>query len=204
MSEKGKRILASVIGVMLCAVSVALMRKAGLGTDPFTAFVTGIANLFHTTYGKLYPLITGIFLVFTFFLDKHYIGLATLINLICIGPAADAVLTVLNRFFPSDGYLSKGIFLAVGLLLMCFSASLYFTADLGVSAYDAMALIAADKKIAPFRFCRIGTDFICVTVGFFCGANIGVGTVLTAFCMGPVIHLFNVKVSEPMILGARM
>jgi uncharacterized membrane protein YczE len=79
---------------------------------------------------------------------------------------------------------------------MCFAASLYFTADLGVSAYDAVSKIMADKKIAQFRFCRIITDVTCVIVGFVLKASVGIGTIITALFMGPLIQWFNVNFSE--------
>ena len=40
---------------------------------------------------------------------------------------------------------------------------------LGVSTYDAIALILSEKKIAPFKYCRIGTDLICTITGFVLG-----------------------------------
>ena len=68
------------------------------------------------------------------------------------------------------------------MILLSFASSLYYTADLGVSSYDALALMASnDYDIAQFRFCRIATDLFCVSVGFMGGANIGIGTVITAF-----------------------
>ena len=146
MNEKAKRILASVFGVALCGVCVAMMQKANFGTDPFTVFVTGLANLFHTTYGTLYPFINVALLILTLVLDRHYIGLATVINIFGVGTIADLTSKLINDLFPEVTDLSRWIFLLLGLIFMCLSASLYFTADLGVSTYDAMALIASDKK----------------------------------------------------------
>ena len=45
------------------------------------------------------------------------------------------------------------------------------------------------------------TDFICVLTGGLLGAKVGIGTVLTAFCMGPIIQFFNEKVSTPLRYG---
>ena len=54
-----------------------------------------------------------------------------------------------------------------------------------VSSYDAVAIILSEKTPFQFRWCRIFTDLCCVGIGFVCGANVGIGTVITAFCMGP-------------------
>ena len=85
------------------------------------------------------------------------------------------------------------------------------TADLGVSTYDAVAIVMSGKwKVAKFKYCRIMTDLVCVVVG--CGLFLlgggefsqiptiaGVGTIITAFFMGPLIEYFNVKVARPML-----
>ena len=85
------------------------------------------------------------------------------------------------------------------------------TAALGVSTYDAVALIMAHKwKIGKFKFIRIITDLVCVALGlvlFLIGggawkdvpAFIGIGTILTAFFMGPLIDFFNRKIAQPML-----
>ena len=61
------------------------------------------------------------------------------------------------------------------------------------------ALMLADTKIAPFRLVRIGTDLVCVILGTLMGARPGVGTIVTALCMGPLIDFFNRKVARPFL-----
>ena len=82
---------------------------------------------------------------------------------------------------------------------MCFASSLYITSNLGVSAYDAQALMLSDTGKIQFRFVRIGTDLVCVAAGFALGATVGVGTLVTAFFMGPLIDFFNRKIARPML-----
>lgn len=85
------------------------------------------------------------------------------------------------------------------------------TADLGVSTYDAVALIMSNSwEIGKFQYVRICTDLICVIVGaiifIIAGGNIseiptfiGVGTIFTAFFMGPLIEMFNVRIARPFL-----
>ena len=74
---------------------------------------------------------------------------------------------------------------------------------MGVSTYDFIALTLAEATPVPFQYLRIGTDLICVLTGFVLGQTIGIGTVLTAFFMGPVIAFFNRTVSEPLRYGRK-
>ena len=88
-----------------------------------------------------------------------------------------------------------------------------FTSDLlpadvlGVSVYDAISLILAEKRmrlkgrIVPFKWIRVTNDLICVALGAAFGKLPGIGTIITAFFMGPMITFFNTKVAEPFLYG---
>lgn len=200
-----RRLLLSVIGTAFLGVVVAFLRKSELGTDPWTCFVVGIAEMFGVTYGVMYPIIIGILLVVVFFVDKHYIGIATVINLFLVGTVADAVKMVLDASFDASTIWIKVLCLVIALVILCVASSLYITADLGVSSYDAMALIMSDKTPVQFRWCRIFTDALCTLIGFLClmhhdwQATIGVGTIITALCMGPVTQWCCVHIAQPLL-----
>lgn len=136
-----------------------------------------------------------------FLIDKHYIGIATIFNLFGIGYIAEFTMNVLGQFYHSGPLILRVGMLIFAIILLCFASSLYFTADLGVSAYDAVALILAKKTSVPFRLYRIGTDFICVIIGFSFHATIGIGTLITAFFMGPIIQWFIDHFSDPFLHG---
>lgn len=199
-----KRVIMAILGVALSGVCVGIFNKALLGADPFTVFVAGIGNVFGRGYGSVYTIITGVCLVFVFFIDKHYIGIATILNLFGIGTIAELTMNLLDRIYHDGPMWVRIAMLLFALIVLCFASSLYFTADLGVSAYDAIALILSKKTPVPFRFCRIGTDLICVIVGFVCKATIGIGTVITAFFMGPIIQWFNTNIAIPILEGKKL
>lgn len=199
MNIKFKRILFALIGVILTGVSVGIIQKSNLGTDPFSSFTTGLSNATHISFGIFYTIICTIILIGVFILDKHYIGLATILNLFLIGIIADTTRETLEKIITTDSYIVRIIILIGGIVIMCFSASLYFTADLGISAYDSVSKIMSDKTKIKFKICRITTDLICVVIGVIFKANVGIGTVITAFFMGPLISYFNVKFSEPIL-----
>ena len=69
--------------------------------------------------------------------------------------------------------------------------------------YDAIPIVISNRSKKPFRFCRIGCDLICVTIGTVCGLLPGLGTLVTAFFMGPLIELFNNKFSRPLLYGRK-
>ncbi|MGM9538245.1 MAG: YitT family protein [Candidatus Onthomonas sp.] len=200
-----RRLLMTLFGVFVAAIAVGLFKASVMGVDPFQAFSMGLWGRFGgpLSYGTFYAVLNLIILVVDFFLDRHYIGIATLINLFLTGYVVSFSENCIHAVLPEPVLWQRIVLLAVGVVVLCFASAFYITADLGVSTYDALALILTGKKAAPFSVCRIGCDLICVIVGFACGAVIGVGTLITAFFMGPLISFFRTHVSDP-LLNARL
>ena len=203
----------SAAGVLITAVSVGAFKFSAFGVDPFQSFMSGVDACFPLDFGTLYVIVNALLLSFSFFFDRHYIGIATFINLFLLGYVVDFSQAMLEINFPSPSLLLRVIFFLLGFLFLCLGSSLYMTADLGVSTYDAVALILSGKwKLGKFQYVRIVTDGICIVAGIalHClgGGSIsaittfvGIGTILTAFCMGPLITVFNKSVSEKLLLN---
>ena len=198
-----KRLLMSFTGVAFLGVTVAFLTKAALGKDPWTVFVEGIANVFHTSYGFAYPVVTGIFFVLVFFIDRKQIGIATVFNLFGVGTVKELAQKPLDFFFPEPLMYQRVIFFIIALVILCIASSLYMTADLGVSAYDAVAIITAKRSKFQFRWCRITTDVLCTLTGWLLGApllvSIGAGTIVTAFFMGPFTQWCCDHIAKPLL-----
>lgn len=203
MSEKTKRVLMTVSGVLISGFSVGMFNFSSFGMDPFQVFAHGVWKHLPLGYGTFYSILNLIMLIAVFIVDRRKIGLGTVINIFLLGYVVQFSSWLFQTWIPDSTLLLKIIFLGIGIVVMCFGSALYFTGDMGVSTYDAVALILSKKKIARFYYCRIGSDLICSMVGFLLGANLGIGTVITAFFMGPVISFFNRNIAIPLRYGVR-
>ncbi len=201
MNEKQRRILMTVAGVLICGFSVGIFNFSLFGMDPFQVLAHGIWNHTPLGYGTFYTIVNLLMLVGVFFIDKSKIGLGTVINIFLLGYVVQFSSWLFNVWIPDPSLLIRSVALVIGILVISFGAALYFTGDLGVSTYDAVALIMSEKKIAKFQYCRIGTDLVCVASGFLLGATVGIGTLVTAFFMGPIIAFFNKTVAVPFRYG---
>ena len=197
MDEFKKRLIMCISGVFLSGVAAGIFGFTAFGMDPFQVFAHGLWGLTPLSYGTFYVILNGILLAFMFFFNRRMIGLGTIINLFLLGYVVEYTDLILGRAFPSPSVLLRVVLMIFALVLSSLAASLYFVAEMGVSAYDWIALTISDKKRWAFRVVRIATDFICVLTGGLLGATVGIGTVLTAFCMGPIIQFFNENVSMP-------
>lgn len=208
---KTRRIFMSLFGVIICAISVGIFKIAALGVDPFQSLMAGLDKLIPISFGTLYVIINLLLLTFSLVVDRHNIGIATFINLFLLGYITEFTYSFLQTVIVSPSMIVRLLCLMTAIAIICFGSAFYMTADLGVSTYDAVAIVLSGKwKIAKFRFCRITTDLICVVIGiiiFLLGggtmeeipAIVGVGTIITAFFMGPLIELFNDKIARPFL-----
>ena len=198
-----RRLFMAILGVVISAISVGFFKQAAFGTDPFQCMCNGLAKVIPIRFGTLYVIICAILLCVMFLIDRHHIGIATFINLFLTGYIAEFSESAIFRLFGAPTMIVRIVYLAIGVVVMCLASAFYFTADLGVSTYDFIALYISERQNrVPFRFVRIGTDLICVLIGFILGFMPGAGTVITAFFMGPLISFFIAHAAKPMLKKA--
>lgn len=194
-----KRSLMTIVGVSLVAVAVACLRLSDLGTDPFTVLVMGLANAFTSTYFVIFTIVSVVLLVGALILARNLLGFGTVCVLLLTGVIADQAFTVLVSVLPEPTILVRILLLVVGILVMCLGSSFYYTADLGVSSYDCIALGLSSKHPKRFKYIRIACDLTSTGIGFVLGGIVGVGTVATAFFMGPLIAWMNDHIAKPLL-----
>lgn len=208
---KTRRIFMSLFGVVICAISVGIFKIAALGVDPFQSLMSGLDQLIPISFGTLYVIVNLLLLTFSLVADRKNVGIATFINLFLLGYITEFTYEYLQTMIVQPSLAVRFLCLAIGIVVICFGSAFYMTANLGVSTYDAVAIVLAYKwSVGKFQYCRIATDLVCViggTVIFLLGGGkfsdvptiVGIGTIITAFFMGPLIELFNEKIARPLL-----
>lgn len=206
-----RRIVMSLFGVIICAISVGIFKIAALGVDPFQSFMAGLDALIPIDFGTLYMITNAVLLLFSLIFDRHYIGIATFINLFLLGYITEFSYKFFQTIIVNPSIPVRVLCLVIGVVIICFGSAFYMTADLGVSTYDAVALIIVGTwKKGKFQYVRIITDLVCVILGVIlfltAGGTIsqiptiaGIGTIITAFFMGPLIEFYNVHIARPFL-----
>ena len=206
-----KRIGMSFFCLIICAISVGIFKIAALGVDPFQSFMAGLDVMILLDFGLLYIIVNVLLLSFALIFDRHYIGIATFINLFLLGYITQFTYAYLQTIIVDPSIFVRILCLVIGVVIICFGSAFYMTADLGVSTYDAVALIICNTwKKGKFQYVRIITDLICVIIGvtlfILAGGKFsaiptiaGVGTIITAFFMGPLIEFFNAHIARPFL-----
>lgn len=203
-----KRILMTTLGVLLGGFAVGFFNVSGFGADPFQVFVQGINNYSPLDFGTTYFIVNALELILVFFMDKKKIGLGTVINICLLGYVVDFSESTLRNIVgcgaANPSMLIRVIFLLIGIVIISLSAAIYFVPQMGVSTHDAISLYISEKQSkVKFQYCRIINDVIDVVIGVLLGAKFGVGTLVAAFGMGPLIAFFRRTVAEPMLNGRK-
>lgn len=211
LAKQKRRIGMSLFGVIICAISVGIFKIAALGVDPFQSLMSGLDKMIPISFGTLYVIVNLVLLTFSIIADRHNIGIATFINLFLLGYITEFTYESLQKIIVNPSMVVRFLCLIVGIVTICFGSAFYMTADLGVSTYDAVAIVMSGKwKWGPFKYVRICTDLVCVALGttlfLMAGGSwrevptiVGIGTIITAFFMGPLIDLFNRKIAIPFL-----
>ena len=200
-----RRICMAAAGILLTGVSIGFFKRAMFGVDPYQCFANGLANVIPLRFGTLYMLVNLLQLIVVFFLNRKYIGISTLMNLFLLGYIVEFSEAALARIVPAPGLALRCAFLLIGVGVTCIAAALYYSANLGVSTYDAIPLhIAAQRprifgRALSFKSVRVTADLICTAIGVALGARAGLGTVVTALFMGPLIAFFRRTLTDPLV-----
>lgn len=143
------RLCLSVVGTSIIALGIVFFRLSSLGIDPATAADIGISDTFHWYLGN-YQLIFNLILFLTICIfDRSQFGIGTLINMSLPGYIVGYLTPILSRVI--FHVLSKNSIPDITILFVCGMAifslgiSLYTSVNLGVSPYDAVALLFEKK-----------------------------------------------------------
>lgn len=204
MKLKTKRILLMLIGNILCGFSVGMFQFASFGIDPFNLGVMGLWHLLNLlNYGTFFLIVSLLLVMIDFlFMDKKKLGLGTIASMSLVGYVIEISFWSWSKILPMPSALTRVIFLIIALVILCFSSSLYYVANLGVSPYDVIPLTISERTGWKFKIVRVTADCLWVVVGLIGSQLPGVATILIAVCLGPLIDAFHPLCRR--ILGKRV
>ena len=209
MKELLLRVIILLIGLTIAHLGVTLFILADLGSDPFNVLVQGIfrtiGNLLNwsfITHGRVHIIICFIIILALLVVDRSYVKIGTILCMIFGGPIIDVFTVVLAPIFAiTDSLVFKIIMLALGCVILAYGMTIVIKSDAGTGPNDLVAVVISDKSKKKFSVVRIIVDVTFVVAGFALGGSLGIGTIICAFCVGPVAGHF-LPVNEKLVNGA--
>lgn len=173
-------------GLLLYGLSMALMIRARLGLDPWDVFHQGVSRFVGLSIGTV-VIITGVLVLLLWIPLRQRPGIGTISNAVVIGFAVDGFSAVLPA--PS-GWWTRFAVLIAGILVNAFATGLYLGTRLGPGPRDGlMTGYVARHPGRSVRLTRTAIEVTVLAVGFLLGGGVGIGTVLYAVGIGPLVQL---------------
>lgn len=183
-----------VFGNIFLGMGISIYKFAGLGNDPFSGMVMALSDVVGMPYANFLVILNIFIFLLEFLFGKEFIGAGTLVNAFFLGYIVTLFYNLWLHFFAlPQALIIKILIMLVGTIVTGFGVSMYQTPNAGVSPFDSLSVIMAKRipKISYFRH-RITTDAFCALVCFLAGGIVGLGTLVSALGLGPVINFFNV------------
>lgn len=179
---------------------LAWILRVNLGSDPATSMNAGISSHLPISFGTWALLLNFILFLIVLACDRSLLGVGTIANMVLCGYSVDFFGWVIDRLLPASFFQSWPVRIGIcipALLLFILAAAVYLSLDVGVSPYDAIPMLVAQRQDKlSFRAVRTLWDMAALVIGVLSGAVFGPVTIIMAFTLGSVIAWVSRKIHQ--------
>jgi uncharacterized membrane protein YczE len=170
-------------GLVAFGWSLALLVRSDLGLDPWDVFHQGLSVASGVPIGVCTIAAGAVVLLLWIPLGQRP-GIGTVANVVVVGVSLDATLLLLPQ---PDTLPIRWAFLLCGVVLNGIATGAYIGAGLGPGPRDGLMVGLASRGWSV-RLARTSIEVIILIAGFLLGGTVGIGTVLYALMIGPIVH----------------
>ena len=185
-----RRFAQLLFGLIGYGASVMVLVTSGLGAASWSVLTEGVSGSTGISFGTATNLIAVVVLL-AWLPMRELPGLGTLLNFVLIGIAADATALILPE--PPDIGI-RVLYLIAGIVGLAFFDALYLGAQFGSGPRDGLMTGLVRLTGKPIALVRTVIEVTVAVTGWLLGGSIGVGTVLIAVAMGPLVGYFLPRV----------
>ncbi|MBM7416613.1 MULTISPECIES: YitT family protein [Nocardiaceae] len=173
-------------GLTLYGTSMAMMITGGLGLNPWDVFHQGLAARLPISFGAI-TAVTGVMVLLLWIPLRQRPGTGTVANIVIIAVSVDLV----SGWLPDVSSIpSRTAMLTGGVVLNGLATAAYISAGLGAGPRDGLMTGLVARTGLSVRLVRTVIELAVLGTGWLLGGTAGVGTVLYALAIGPLVHFF--------------
>ena len=172
-------------GLTLFGLGEGLLIVSASGASPWSVLAQGLFLNIGFSVGLISIFISLVVLLLWFPL-KQKIGIGTILNALIIGLMIDVCL---RHVATPESYINQIILGAVAVTLVGLGGGIYLVANLGAGPRDGLMIGLQKKTNLPIALVRGTLEITVMSVGWYLGGTVGVGTLLFAFGIGPCVAL---------------
>ena len=180
-----RRLIQLFIGLALYGVSLAMVLRAGLGLAPWDVLHQGLAERTGVSIGSMLVIVSFIVLLLWIPIRERP-GFGTFANAVLIGVSVDVTMLVLDDV---TSWPMRILLMVTGVALNALATALYIGASLGSGPRDGLMTGLVRRTGRSVRLVRTSLEVGVLAAGWLLGGTVGVGTLLYAFAIGPIVHV---------------
>ena len=174
-----------VFGLALFGLGEGLLVVSMVGNSPWTVLAQGIHLDIGFSIGLITILISIVVLLFWIPLNQK-LGIGTILNALIIGLMIDFCI----KYVPTpESYISQLLLAAIAVLTVGMGGGIYLVANLGAGPRDGLMIGLQKKTNLPIAVVRAFLEITVMSIGWYLGGTVGIGTLLFAFGIGPCVAL---------------
>jgi uncharacterized membrane protein YczE len=176
-----------VLGLVTFGLGIAMMAEAGLGLGPWEAFHQGIARQTGLELGTV-SILLGIPILVLWWPLGERPGIGTLLNVVLIGSSTNVALALLPTP-PDDALVARLALMLGGVVVIAVGSGLYLSTDLGPGPRDGLMTGLHHRFGWSIRRARTVVELSVLGLGWLLGGTVGLGTVVFALGIGPLVQV---------------
>ena len=172
-------------GLMLFGLGEGLLIVSFTGASPWSVLAQGLSLNVNLSIGMLTFLISVTVLILWIPLGQKP-GIATILNALIIALMIDLCI----KFVPTpSSYINQLILAVISVITVGIGGGIYLVANLGAGPRDGLMVGLQKLSNFPIAAVRATLEISVVSVGWYLGGTVGIGTILFAFGIGPCVAL---------------
>ena len=172
-------------GLMLFGLGEGLLIVSFTGASPWSVLAQGISLNINLSIGTITLLISIAVLILWIPLGQKP-GMGTIFNALIIALMIDICI----KFFPTPtNYINQLILAVISVITVGIGGGIYLVSNLGAGPRDGLMIGLQKVTNFPIAAVRATLEISVVSVGWYLGGTVGVGTLLFAFGIGPCVAL---------------
>ena len=193
--RENRSVRAIVLNMLIAAVSlflngfgIYLTIQANIGAGPWDVLSLGVSKTLGILYGTASIAISFAILGMDILL-REPIGIAMFIDAVVVGKSVDFFNSI-NAVPPCTSVWTGIPVMLLGLVIMGYTQYTYMIASLGCGPRDTLLVgLAKRVKRIPIGAVSIAILSLATLIGWLLGGPVGVGTLICAFCTGPIMQM---------------
>lgn len=183
-TELRRRLPRLLLGLVLCGLGIATMVAAELGLGPWDVLHQGLSKMTGIPIGTV-GIAVGVLVLVGWLPLRERPGIGTVLNVLLIGVVIDVTLLWLQTPEP---VWQRWAYMLAGPVLFGVGSGFYLGTGLGSGPRDGIMTGLARRGL-PVGVVRAAIEVGVLVLGWVLGGTVGIGTVVFALTIGPIVHV---------------